>query len=223
MRSRATLAGPRLAAVTLPVLHRGQQRERGLRPLQDLIEQRASSWCARAPRSARRRHRCRHSRRAPRSSRPFSAAGTAASDSIGAIAASACCAARGNGEQASGAVDAAIVARPSRRQAPAASADAWLSAFALSAPALSHFATTGSAAAVVAGSSSSFCRACVVGASMRDRPAFHAGDGTHDGGLERRPRPVRRRRCSQQSGRRCAGSAAGSTATTKSVSACGRL
>ena len=48
-------------------------------------------------------------------SRPFSAAGTAASDSIGAIVARAPAAARGDGEQAGGAVGPAVVARRWRR------------------------------------------------------------------------------------------------------------
>ena len=73
------------------VLHRGQQRERGVRTLQELIEQAASSW-SRA--SAAIMHgidiRCPRSRPARRSGRPFSGAGTAGSDSIGAIVESAC-------------------------------------------------------------------------------------------------------------------------------------
>ena len=40
VRSRATLAGPRFAGVTFPSFDRGEQRERGVRTLQDLIEQR---------------------------------------------------------------------------------------------------------------------------------------------------------------------------------------
>ena len=62
---------------------------------------------------------------------------------------------------------------------------AWPSAFALSTPALSHFATIGSAAAVVAGSSSSFCRACVVVGVQGNRAPFHPGDGSDDARLQR--------------------------------------
>ena len=89
VRSRATLAGPRLRRRDLPVLHRGQQRQRGRRPLEELIEDRRRVGA----RQRRDQHgidiRAGARRRARRSSRPCSAGGVAGSDSIGAIVASA--------------------------------------------------------------------------------------------------------------------------------------
>ena len=110
VRSRATLAGPRLAAVTLPSLSR---------PAAPATRRAASgsdrtagwSWCAPAPRPARHRHPARRRRRARRSGRPWSdrrhrRVGQHRRDR-GERLRAAC----RNREQAAGAVDAALVAR----------------------------------------------------------------------------------------------------------------
>ena len=202
VRRRATLAGPRFAGVMLPLLHRREQRQRRTPDASGSDRTAASSWCGPAPRPARRRRRCPGCRRASRSGAPFSASGRSR---VGEH--------RGDrGERRRRAAPAPRAGcrrcRRGDRRSSRCRRDRQqhrrraLSAFALSAPALSHFATIGSAAAVVAGSSSSFCRACVVGGVEGQRPAFHPRHGPDDAGLERGRLASRRRRRRRAAGPR---------------------
>ena len=194
VRSRATLAGLRFAAVTVPSFNRGEQRERGIRALQESDRTAASSWCAPAPRSARHRHRCPRSRRARRSSGPSTAPAPPGRTASGAIAESACARRPGTASRRrrcrSGGRRSRCCSPRSQHQRRR-----YVSAFASN----GRLPCPTSPRSEAPRPSSPDRRAASAGLASSARPsaiaaAFHAGDGSHDAGLERdRVRSGRRR------------------------------